>query len=311
MGNDEDDIRPDVWIDDCVPEEKPDKPDKKEKQKAVNSFGTIGIYLKDIRKSTLLTAAEEKALAKRIEEGDEKARQRMIESNLRLVVSIGKRYIHMGLPFSDIIEEGNIGLMKAVEKFQYRKGFRFSTYASWWIRQAIERAIINQSKLIRLPVHAVEKLNNYLSTVEHLINDLQREPGEDEIAKKMGISEEEVGEIRQLINKTYSLDTPISGREEISLKDIIKDDTQVSPSVTTERIKCREEIFQWLETLKDKERRVIIFRFGLDGGEPMTLSEIAKVIGLTRERIRQIEMAAIAKLRMIIEEKSTPKEELM
>lgn len=308
MEGEEEEIKSDIWLDKYVPEE---KPDKKEKHKLDGSLGSIGIYLKDIRKGTLLTADQEKALAKRIEAGDEKARQRMIESNLRLVVSIGKRYIYMGLPFSDIIEEGNIGLMKAVEKFQYRKGFRFSTYASWWIRQAIERAIINQSKLIRLPVHAVEKLNNYLSTVEQLMNDLQREPRYGEIAKKMGISEEEVCDIKQLINKTYSLDTPIAGREEIALKDIIKDNTQVSPSVTTERIKMREEIFQWLETLKEKERRVIILRFGLDGGEPMTLSEIAKVIGLTRERIRQIEMAAISKLRTIIKKESTPPGEII
>lgn len=306
MEGEEEEIKSDIRLEKYLPE---GESERKEKVKSNDSFGPIGIYLKDIRKGTLLTADQEKALAKRIEAGDEKARQRMIESNLRLVVSIGKRYIHMGLPFSDIIEEGNIGLMKAVEKFQYRKGFRFSTYASWWIRQAIERAIINQSKLIRLPVHAVEKLNNYLSTVEQLMNDLQREPRYDEIAKKMGISEEDVGDIKQLINKTYSLDTPIAGREEIALKDIIKDNTQVSPSVTTERIKMREEIFQWLETLKEKERRVIILRFGLDGGEPMTLSEIAKVIGLTRERIRQIEMAAISKLRTIIKKESTPRKD--
>ncbi len=297
-----------IWLEQSSPEE---KPAKKGKQKTDDSLGPINIYLRDIRKGALLTAAEEKELAKRIEVGDEKARQRMIESNLRLVVNIGKRYISsMGLPFSDIIEEGNIGLMKAVEKFEYRKGFRFSTYASWWIRQAIERAIINQGKLIRLPVHAVEKLNNYMSTVERLINDLHREPRHDEIATKMGISEQEACEIRQLISKTYSLDTPIAGSEDIALKDILADNTQASPSVTTERIKIREEVFQWLDTLKEKERRVIIFRFGLDGGEPMTLSEIAKVIGLTRERIRQIEMVAIAKLRSIIGEKSIQIEEL-
>lgn len=300
MEGEEEEIRSRTWVEQYTPEE---EPDKKEKRRSDNSLGPISMYLKDIRKGSLLTAAEEKALAKRIEVGDEKARQRMIESNLRLVVNIGKRYIHTGLPFSDIIEEGNIGLIKAVEKFQYRKGFRFSTYASWWIRQAIERAIINQSKLIRLPVHAVEKLNNYLSTVGQLINDLHREPRNDEIAKKMGISEEGIGEIKQLINKIYSLDTPIAGNDDIALKDIIEDNAQVSPSVMTERIKIREEIFQWLETLKEKERRVIILRFGLDGREPMTLSEIAKVIGLTRERIRQIEMAAIAKLRIIIGKK--------
>ena len=296
----EEEISSGIWVEKIYSEE---EPEKKEKKKSDASLGPISIYLRDIRKSSLLTGAEEKELGKRIEAGDDKARQRMIESNLRLVVNIGKRYIRKGLPFSDIIEEGNIGLIKAVEKFQYRKGFRFSTYASWWIRQSIERAIINQSKLIRLPVHAVEKLNNYLSTVEHLINDLHREPRPDEIAKKMDISEEEVSEIKQLLNKTYSLDTPIAGSDDIALKDILEDRTQVSPSMTTERIKMREEVLRWLETLKEKERRVIIFRFGLDGGEPLTLSEIAKVIGLTRERIRQIEMAAIAKLRVIIGKK--------
>lgn len=275
------------------------------------TFDVVKSYLKDIRKSALLTFEEEQALAKRIEMGDEKARQRMIESNLRLVVSIGKRYMNRGMAFSDIIEEGNIGLIKAVERFNYRRGFRFSTYGSWWIKQAIERAIINQSKLIRLPVHVVERVNHYLSVNEQLIQALDRQPTAKELGEKMEFSVEEVIKIQQLIRKTYSLDTPMGSNQDVALKDLIVDTTQISPSINAEGILRREIIFQWLDTLKETERKVVILRFGLEGEEPQTLEEIGKVFGLTRERMRQIEGVALNKLRALIEKKTIKPEEIL
>src|SRR3990172_5886191 len=198
------------------------------------AMDAVKSYLKEIRRSTLLTFADEQRLSKLIEKGDAKAREQMIESNLRLVVSIGKRYINRGLPFSDVLEEGNIGLIKAVEKFNYRRGFKFSTSAWWWIKQSIERSIINQSKLIRLPVHVVEKLNHYLSCNEQLIQELDREPTAKELSEKMKIGEPDVIEIQQLIRKTYSLDSPMSGNQDVALKDLIVDTTQISPSINAE-----------------------------------------------------------------------------
>jgi RNA polymerase primary sigma factor/RNA polymerase nonessential primary-like sigma factor len=283
-----------------------------EKEEApVETFDVVKSYLKDIRKSALLTFEEEQELAKRIEMKDEKARHRMIESNLRLVVSIGKRYMNRGMAFSDIIEEGNIGLIKAVERFNYRRGFRFSTYGSWWIKQAIERAIINQSKLIRLPVHVVEKLNHYLTINEQLIRELDREPTAKELAERMETNTEAVIEIQQLIRKTYSLDTPMGSNQDVALKDLIIDTTQISPSINAEGILRRETIFQWLDTLKGTERKVVILRFGLEGEEPQTLEEIGKVFGLTRERMRQIEGVALNKLRALIEKKTIKPEEIL
>jgi len=291
--------------------EEKEEEEEEEESKGSDGLDAVKSYLKEIRKSTLLTFEEEQALAKRIAKGDEKAREKMIESNLRLVVSIGKRYINRGLLFSDIIEEGNIGLIKAVEKFNYKRGFKFSTYGSWWIRQSIERAIINQGKLIRLPVHIVEKVNHYLSIVEHLMQKKDREPLPKEISDRMGISEEEVLDIRKLIRRTYSLDSPVSGHDDTSLKDIIEDRSIVSPSRTAEGIKQRETIIQWLENLRENERRVITLRFGLDGGEPQTLEEIGKLFGLTRERVRQIEIAGITKLRGVIGNKDIKPEEML
>jgi RNA polymerase primary sigma factor/RNA polymerase nonessential primary-like sigma factor len=271
----------------------------------------VKTYLKDIRRSTLLTFADEVMLAKKIAKGDEAARQRMIESNLRLVVSIGKRYMNRGLPFSDIIEEGNIGLIKAVEKYNHKKGFRFSTYASWWIRQSIERAIINQSKLIRLPVHVVERVNHYLSHLEDLVQELGREPGIVEITKKMKLKEGDVDQIQQLLRKTYSLDSPIADNKETALKDVIEDTSQVSPIIKAEGVRRREDILQWMESLKENERQVIVLRFGIDGDEPHTLEEIGKILGLTRERVRQIESAALQKMRNVIGTKAISAEEIL
>jgi RNA polymerase primary sigma factor/RNA polymerase nonessential primary-like sigma factor len=284
---------------------------EEQEPEASSGLDAVKSYLKEIRKSRLLTFEEEQALAKKIAKGDQKARQKMIEANLRLVVSIGKRYINRGLPFSDIIEEGNIGLIKAVEKFNYKRGFKFSTYGSWWIRQSIERAIINQSKLIRLPVHVVEKINHYMVVLEDLMQALGREPTTQEISKKLGASEREVVNLQQLIRKSYSLESPIAHGHETSLKDIIEDTSRISPSKSAEGIKRREEILDWLKTLKDNEQEVIRLRFGLDGGEPQTLEEIGKIFGLTRERVRQIESSALSKLRAIITKKTIKPEEIL
>jgi len=268
-------------------------------------------YLRNIRRSKLLTFKDEVELAKRILKGDESARQRMIESNLRLVVSIGKRYLNRGLPFSDIIEEGNIGLIKAVEKYNHEKGFRFSTYASWWIRQSIERAIINQGKLIRLPVHVVERVNNYLGHLDDLVQELGREPEVIEISKKMKMKEKDIDGIQRLMRKTYSLDSPITTGKTISLKDVIEDTNQVSPATRAEGVQRREGLTNWLSQLNPNERKVIVLRFGLQGDEPNTLEQIGKVFGLTRERVRQIEAVALRKLRTIISEKAIQSDEIL
>jgi len=280
-------------------------------QKNLPPPDAVKTYLRDIRRSNLLTFAEEVMLAKRILKGDEAARQRMIESNLRLVVSIGKRYLNRGLPFSDIIEEGNIGLIKAVEKYDHKKGFRFSTYASWWIRQSIERAIINQGKLIRLPVHVVERVNNYLAHVEDLVQELGREPQTEEISKKMKMPEKDIDHIQRLMRKTYSLDSPIATGKTTSLKDIIEDESQISPMTRAEGVQRRKGLIAWLGMLNPNERKVIILRFGLQGDEPFTLERIGKVFGLTRERVRQIEAVALRKLRNIISEKNLLPEDIL
>jgi len=286
-------------------EEKPE-PEPAEAMDAIKS------YLKEIRKSVLLTFAQEQDLGKRIQEqGDEDARRQMIESNLRLVVSMAKRYINRGLPFSDIIEEGNIGLIRAVEKFDYKRGFKFSTYASWWIRQAIERSIINQSKMIRLPVHVVEKLNHYMAISEQLMQEKSQVPTAKEVARRMSVKEDEILDIQQLIRRTYSLDSPIGGRPDTSLKDVIEDTSQMPPSMMAIGIRNREEIETWLETLKENERKVIVLRFGLSGEMSHTLEEIGTVFGLTRERVRQIEHSALNKLRAIIVQKTIKPEEIL
>jgi len=268
-------------------------------------------YLRDIRKSTLLTFEDEQELGKRVVEGDLAARAQMIESNLRLVVRIGKRYMNRGLPFSDLIEEGNLGLIKAVEKFNYALGYRFSTYASWWIRQYIERAIINQGSLIRLPVHVVERLNRYLTGVEHLGQELGREPRVEEITERMRIQEKDVLNLKQLIRTTFSLDSPINDRTDTYLRDVIQDTLTSSPATSAEGVRRREEIMDWLSDLQDREQTVIMLRFGLDGGQGHTLEEIGLELGLTRERVRQIETEALGKLRETIEKKTITQEDLL
>lgn len=272
---------------------------------------TIKSYLREVRKSTLLNFKQEQSLGKRVMAGDEAARQEMIEANLRLVISIGKRYMNRGFPFADIVEEGNLGLIKAVEKFNYKRGFRFSTYASWWIRQFIERAIINQGKLVRLPVHVVERLNRYLGKVEQLVHELGREPRTDEVAAKLKTSEEEVDDLKQLVRTTCSLDSPISDRQDTFLRDVIEDPLCLTPAETTEGVMRRAELMAWVKELPEKERTVILARFGLDGAESRTLEEIGREMGLTRERVRQIETAALVRLRGIIERKTMKRADLL
>ncbi len=271
---------------------------------AAASTDVVRSYLKDIRRSQLLTFEEEQELGKRIQEGDDEARRRMIESNLRLVVSIGKRYVNRGLPFPDIIEEGNLGLMRAVEKFDYTKGFKLSTYASWWIRQSIERAIINQSKVIRLPVHVVERVNKYFKTVEKLLQKKGEDPTIEEVAEALEKTVKEVEQIKSLLQSTYSLDSPVGDQEDTSLGDMIEDTRIAPPSSAAEGIIQRERIISWLGVLREKERRVIVYRFGLEGEEPKTLEQIGNIFGLTRERVRQIEAAALAKLRALVAEQT-------
>jgi RNA polymerase nonessential primary-like sigma factor len=270
---------------------------------AQKGLDAIKYYLREIRKTPLLTFEQEQALAKRIEQGDQEARARMIEANLRLVVAIGKKYINRGLQFSDIIEEGNLGLIRAVEKFQYERGFKFSTYASWWIRQSIERAIVNQTRTIRLPVHIAEIVNSYMRAVRQLTQKLGRDPQMDELAKKMKVSVDKVRSISQVVRETYSLDMLIGDQEEDTLKDILQDNNALSPASVSDEIRRREHIDDWLQQLSVSERKVIELRFGLIDGEPKTLDSIGKEFGITRERVRQIETQALNKLRVITRRK--------
>jgi RNA polymerase sigma factor RpoS len=271
----------------------------------------IKYYLKEIRKTPLLTFEQEQELAKRIAQGDQEARARMIEANLRLVVAIGKKYINRGLQFSDIIEEGNLGLIRAVEKFQYQRGFKFSTYASWWIKQAIERAIVNQTRTIRLPVHIAEIVNSYLRATRQLTQSLGRDPQIEEIAKKMKVTVEKVRSISQVVRETYSLDMLIGDQEEDTLKDILQDNNALSPATFSDEIRRREYIDEWLQQLSVSERKVIEMRFGFVDGEPKTLDSIGKEFGITRERVRQIETQALNKLRSITKRKKIDLEEML
>jgi len=287
-------------------------PDREEKSSnRSEGLDTLKSYLREVRRSTLLNFKQEQELGKRVQAGDEQARQIMIESNLRLVISIGKRYINRGFPFSDIVEEGNLGLIKAVEKFNYKRGFRFSTYASWWIRQYIERAIINQGKLVRLPVHVVERLNRYMGKVEQLVQELGREPMPHEVAKKMKTNEEEILDLKQLTRTTCSLDSPINDRTDTFLRDVIEDPMCMSPDDTADGVRRRTELMSWVKELPEKEQTVIVSRFGLDGDESKTLEEIGREMGLTRERVRQIETTALVRLRGTIQRKTMTQADLL
>lgn len=257
----------------------------------------VRMYLKEIGRVPLLSAEEEIQLAKRMEEGDEEAKRRLAEANLRLVVSIAKRYVGRGMLFLDLIQEGNLGLIKAVEKFDYIKGFKFSTYATWWIRQAITRAIADQARTIRIPVHMVETINKLIRVSRQLLQELGREPAPEEIAKVMDIPVERVREIMKIAQEPVSLETPIGEEEDSHLGDFIPDEDAPAPAEAASFILLKEQLEEVLETLTPREEKVLRLRFGLDDGRTRTLEEVGQEFGVTRERIRQIEAKALRKLR--------------
>ena len=257
----------------------------------------VRMYLKEIGRVPLLTAEEEVALAKRMQEGDEIAQKRLAEANLRLVVSIAKRYVGRGMLFLDLIQEGNLGLIKAVEKFDYTKGYKFSTYATWWIRQAITRAIADQARTIRIPVHMVETINKLIRVSRQLLQQLGREPLPEEIAKEMDISVERVREIMKIAQEPVSLETPIGEEEDSHLGDFIEDQDAPAPADAASFMLLKEQLEEVLDTLTPREEKVLRLRFGLDDGRARTLEEVGQNFGVTRERIRQIEAKALRKLR--------------
>ena len=257
----------------------------------------VKMYLKDIGRVPLLTADEEVELAKRMQENDAAAKKRLSEANLRLVVSIAKRYVGRGMLFLDLIQEGNLGLMKAVDKFDYQKGFKFSTYATWWIRQSITRAIADQARTIRIPVHMVETINRLTREQRVLLQELGREPTPAELAEKMGITEEKVREIQKIAQDPVSLETPIGEEEDSHLGDFIEDEKTATPSETVAFTMLKEQILSVLNTLTPREEKVLRLRYGIDDGKGRTLEEVGKEFNVTRERIRQIEAKALRKLR--------------
>ena len=287
--NDPDDDLPDkddeeVEIDLSVPE-------------GVSIDDPVRMYLKEIGRVPLLTAEEEVALAKRMNDGDEEAAKRLAEANLRLVVSIAKRYVGRGMLFLDLIQEGNLGLIKAVEKFDYTKGYKFSTYATWWIRQAITRAIADQARTIRIPVHMVETINKLIRVSRQLLQTLGREPTPEEIAKEMDISVDRVREIMKIAQEPVSLETPIGEEEDSHLGDFIEDQDAPAPADAASFMLLKEQLEEVLDTLTPREEKVLRLRFGLDDGRARTLEEVGQNFGVTRERIRQIEAKALRKLR--------------
>ncbi|MFO7577545.1 MAG: RNA polymerase sigma factor RpoD/SigA [Pelovirga sp.] len=301
MGNADDD-------EPAADEDAPDADEEKKyrAQEDVSSVDAIKLYLKDIQKTRLLTAADERELAEKIARGDEAARARMIESNLRLVVKLAKRYMNRGLPFLDLIEEGNIGLIKAVEKFQVSKGCRFSTYATWWIRQSIERALVNQSRTIRLPVHVADDINKLLKVSRELVQVFNREPSEEEIADAMGVDIAHVRKMMVLVKKTYSIEHPMGENDDYSLIDTVEDKNLSDPASMIEDIDRFCHILDLMTDLTETEREILVMRFGLDDREPETLDTIGQIFGVTRERIRQIESKSLASLRKAVQEQQLP-----
>lgn len=257
----------------------------------------VRMYLKEIGKVPLLSAEEEIELAKRMEEGDEQAKQKLAEANLRLVVSIAKRYVGRGMLFLDLIQEGNLGLIKAVEKFDYTKGYKFSTYATWWIKQAITRALADQARTIRIPVHMVESMNRVIRTSRQLMQQLGREPKPEEIAKKLEMPTEKVQEILKISQEPVSMETPVGEEDDSHLGDFIKDDNMPVPEDAAAYTILREQIEEVLSTLTEREQQVLRLRFGLDDGHQRTLEEVGKIFHVTRERIRQIEAKAIRRIK--------------
>ncbi|WP_026476328.1 RNA polymerase sigma factor RpoD [Alkaliphilus transvaalensis] len=265
--------------------------------KGINIDDPVRMYLKEIGKVPLLSGDEEIELAKKMEAGNEHAKKRLVEANLRLVVSIAKRYVGRGMLFLDLIQEGNLGLIKAVEKFDYRKGYKFSTYATWWIRQAITRAIADQARTIRIPVHMVETINKLIRVSRQLLQELGREPKPEEIAKEMDLSEDKVREILKIAQEPVSLETPIGEEEDSHLGDFIPDDDAPAPAEAAAFSLLKEQLIEVLDTLTPREQKVLRLRFGLDDGRARTLEEVGKKFDVTRERIRQIEAKALRKLR--------------
>jgi len=257
----------------------------------------VRMYLKEIGKVPLLNAQEEIEIAQRMADGDQNAKRQLAEANLRLVVSVAKRYVGRGMQFLDLIQEGNLGLIKAVEKFDYRKGYKFSTYATWWIRQAITRAIADQARTIRIPVHMVETINKLIRVNRQLLQEYGREPRPDEIAREMGISEDKVREIIKVAQEPVSLETPIGEEEDSHLGDFIPDDDAPAPAEVAAFMLLKEQLMEVLDTLTPREEKVLRLRFGLDDGKARTLEEVGREFNVTRERIRQIEAKALRKLR--------------
>lgn len=263
----------------------------------------IKAYLKDVRPIPLLTPQQEIELATKIQKGDEAARHQMIRSNLRLVISIAKRYVNLGVPLSDLIEEGNIGLMRSVEKFDPERGFRFSTYAAWWIKQGISRAIIDQGKMIRVPVYMNEELLKYKKAKEKLMHKLDRNPTIAEVAKKMKVSVDRIREFDNAVTKMASLDAPIGDGGDGQVRDIIEDQNIVGADEQLETFFSKERAVGFLEMLTERERRILEMRYGIEDGENHTLSEIAKELGISRERVRQVEAATLKKIRDVLAER--------
>ncbi len=257
---------------------------------------SVKMYLKEIGKIELLNAEQERDIAQRMADGDEEAKEMLINSNLRLVVSIAKKYMNRGLSLLDLIQEGNLGLIKAVDKFDYTKGFKFSTYATWWIRQAITRAIADQARTIRIPVHMVETINKLTRVQRQLVQDLGREPTTEELAKEMGMEPAKIREIQKISQDPISIDKPVGEEEDSHLVDFISNDELAAPEEEVARILLKEDLIKALNSLTERERKVIELRFGLKDGIPMTLEQVGKKLGVTRERIRQIEAKAIRKL---------------
>ncbi|CDD35324.1 rNA polymerase sigma factor [Roseburia sp. CAG:309] len=297
-------ILPDTDTDDDIILDVDDEPTEEELENiefsvpdGVSIEDPVRMYLKEIGKVPLLSANEEVELAKKMETGDLDARKRLAEANLRLVVSIAKRYVGRGMLFLDLIQEGNLGLIKAVEKFDYRKGYKFSTYATWWIRQAITRAIADQARTIRIPVHMVETINKLIRVQRQLLQELGREPYPEEIAKEMNLPVDRVREIQKISQEPVSLETPIGEEEDSHLGDFIQDDNVPVPAEAAAFTLLKEQLSEVLGTLTDRERKVLELRFGLDDGRARTLEEVGKEFNVTRERIRQIEAKALRKLR--------------
>ncbi len=311
---DHEDVEPDETLLAAVELEEEEEDDDEDieleaevEQGVASHYGdAIKLYLKEIQKGTLLTAADERSLAILISQGDEAARARMIESNLRLVVKIAKRYMNRGLPFLDLIEEGNVGLIKAVERFKISKECRFSTYATWWIRQSIERGLVNQSRTIRLPVHVSDEISKCMKVTRELLHQLNRDPEPEEVAEAMEVSVAHVRKLLTLVKKTYSIEHPLGDNNDYSLIDTIEDSKAVDPSTLIEELNKFAHVSQWLAELPKNEQEILELRFGLNDREPQTLDTIGSKFGVTRERIRQIESKSLEKLRKILEESQNP-----